>query len=154
MEIIITNGHDPRFAEMCRALDRYLNDLVGGEQQRKQYVQYNSPQAVTDVFLLLDDEQTAACAGFKRFNHSTAEVKRVFTKSVYRGHGCARMLMAALEARARAKGYTQLILETGSMMRPAISFYTALGFQRIENYAQYRDMPDSVCFAKQLTVNA
>lgn len=150
MKIVVTDGHDPRFIAMCQELDAYLNDLVGGETQRKDYVQYNTPEAVSDVLLLLDGEQPAACGGFKRFDTTTAEVKRVLTRPAYRKQGCARTLLTALTEQARAKGYTRLILETSRIMTSAISFYTSIGFTPIENYAQYRDMPASVCFEKRL----
>ena len=150
METVFTSGRDKRFTALCRELDAYLNDLVGGETQRKQYVRYNTPETVTDVDLLTEDGQAIACGGFKPYDGGTAEIKRVFTKPAYRGHGCARAVMAALEERALAKGYSRLILETGRIMQPAVRFYTGIGYRVIENYAQYRDMPGSVCMEKRL----
>jgi putative acetyltransferase len=150
MEMIFTNGRDPRFLAMCRELDTYLNDLVGGETQRSQYDQYNTPAKVTDVALLMDGDRAAACGGFKYYEAGTAEIKRVLTRPEYRKRGCARAVMDALETRAAAQGYSRLILETGRMMSPAIGLYTAIGFHRIENYGQYRDMPQSVCMEKLL----
>ena len=150
MEFCLTSGYDERFIAMCGELDDYLNALVGGETQRKHYVQYNTPEAVTDVVLLLENEQAIACGGFKPYDANTAEIKRVLTRPAHRGRGHARAVMAALEEHAAAKGYTRLILETGRLMAPAISLYTALGFQIIENYGQYRNLPDSVCFAKPI----
>lgn len=41
MQICITDGQDKRFEALCIALDQYLNEIVGGEKQRKQYMQYN-----------------------------------------------------------------------------------------------------------------
>ena len=150
MELEFTNGSDPRFAAMCRELDAYLNNLVGGEAQRKHYVQYNTPSAVTDVCLLLQNGQAIACAGFKRFDGQTAEVKRVYTHPRFRGQRCARTLMAALHKRAVQQGYTRFILETSRIMTPAIRFYTGIGFLPIENYGQYRDLPESICMEKRL----
>lgn len=148
--ILYTDGRDPRFAAVCQKLDEYLNELVGGETQRSQYAQFNTPEAVSDVLLLLENGQAIASAGFKRFDGNTAEVKRVWTEPACRKQGLGHRIMAALEARARERGYTRLILETGVHMTPAIRFYTTLGFQRIQNYAQYRDMPESVCMEKLL----
>jgi len=153
MELILTNGHDPRFAEMCRELDQYLNELVGGEAQRSHYNQYNTPAKVTDVLLLMDGKQAAACGGFKFYEAGTAEIKRVLTRPQYRGRGYARAVMAALEERAIAQGYTRLILETGRMMASAIGLYTAIGFRIIENYGQYKGMEQSVCLEKMLAAS-
>jgi GNAT superfamily N-acetyltransferase len=150
MEMTVTNGSDPRFAALCSALDDYLNELVGGEVQRREYNQYNTPTQVTDVILLLDGGQAVACAGFKRYGEGTAEIKRVFTRPAYRGQGCAGKVMAALEQRAAEQGYSRLILETGRMMAPAVALYESLGYRRIENYGQYRCMEQAVCMAKTL----
>jgi hypothetical protein len=32
MPVIVTDGADKRFEELCRELDQYLNDIVGGEK--------------------------------------------------------------------------------------------------------------------------
>jgi GNAT superfamily N-acetyltransferase len=42
--------------------------------------------------------------------------------------------MALLEERAKEKGDTALILETGAMMSHAICFYRNVGFHVTENY--------------------
>lgn len=150
MQIIATNGYDTRFASLCEELDATLNAIVGGETQRKQYIQFNTPEAVSHVLLLEEGGQAVACCGIKPYAETTAEVKRVFTKPAYQGRGYARLLMAELERQAIAQGYTRLILETGRLLMPAIRLYTAIGFERIENYGQYRNMPESVCMAKQI----
>ncbi len=151
MEIVFTDGRDERFAALCAELDAHLNDLVGGEKQRAQYAQYNTLESIRDAALVLEDGQAVACGAFKRYEPGTAEIKRVYTKPAYRGRGYARALMAALERRARAQGYTRLILETGDRLENAKAIYARLGFRRIPNYGQYRCMADSVCMEKLLT---
>lgn len=42
MNVLVTDGTDERFVLLCQKLDECLNDLVGGEKQRVQYVQYNT----------------------------------------------------------------------------------------------------------------
>ena len=153
MDFLITDGCDPRFIALCGKLDAYLNDLVGGETQRKHYVQFNTPEQVTDVVLLMDGDQAAACGGFKAYGEGTAEIKRVYTRPEYRGKGYASAVMGVLETRAASQGYTRLILETGRMMAPAIGLYQSLGFHIIDNYGQYRDLPQSVCMEKALPNN-
>lgn len=149
-ELLFTDSRDERFIALCRELDAHLNDMVGGETQRRQYDRYNAPESVTDAVLLLEDGQAIACGGLKPYEGSTAEIKRVFTRPAYRGRGCAQAVMAALEERALAKGYTRLILETGRMLEPAVRLYAWIGYRIIENYGQYHNMPDSVCMEKIL----
>lgn len=150
MELIFTDGSDKRFEDLCRELDDHLNEAVGGEKQRSQYNQYNKLDAIRDVVLLVDNGQAVGCGSFKRYDGRTAEIKRVFVKNEYRGKGLAKAIMGALEERARENGYSKLILETGKVLKAAIGLYAAIGYEIIENYGQYADMPESVCMAKTI----
>ncbi len=148
--LVLTDGQDPRFATLCRELDQTLNTLVGGETQRKQYIQYNTLETIHNVVLVLKNGQPVACGGYKQHAPGTAEVKRVYVRPDCRGQGYAKAILAALESRAASQGYTRLILETGSMLHAAIALYTAIGFERIQNYPPYHTMPMSVCMEKRL----
>ena len=150
MNILFTDGKNTDFAALCKELDDHLNELVGGEKQRRQYVQYNTLEAIQDAVLIYMDDKPVACGGFKHYSEKTAEVKRVFVKNSYRGQGLSKKLMAALEQRAGQKGYTSLILETGAILTAAMGLYTGIGYQIIENYGQYRGMKDSICMQKTL----
>lgn len=150
MELIFTHGDDERFIDLCHKLDEYLNDVVGEEKQRKQYIQYNTTENIYDVALIIEDGKALACGGFKKYEYGTAEIKRVFTKEKCRNRGYSKAIMRALEARAIDKGYKKLILETGVLLKEAKKMYTEIGFNIIKNYGQYTNMPESVCMEKQL----
>jgi GNAT superfamily N-acetyltransferase len=152
MEIIHTNGTDPQFAELVRELDDYLSSLIGREKQKSKYDRYNTLEDIKDVVLILDGDKAAACGGIKRYDDTTAELKRVYTKEAYRRQGCGRLLMKALEDRAAGLGYKRLILETGRIMTSAVGFYENLGYKYIPNYGQYADIPESVCMEKTLII--
>src|SRR4051794_23768215 len=47
----------------------------------------------------------AGCAGLKRLDDETAEVKRVFVAAGARRHGVGRALMMGIEREARERGY-------------------------------------------------
>ena len=150
MEILLTDGNDERFEELCHELDEYLNRVVGGEKQRSQYTQYNTLEDIHDVALIMEDGKAVACGSFKEYEPGTAEIKRVFTKANYRNRGYGKSIMKALEKRALNRGYTKLILETGFLLKGAMKMYTAIGFNVIKNYGQYINMPESVCMEKDL----
>ena len=150
MEILFTDGNDERFVGLCYELDEYLNDIVGGEKQRIQYVRYNTLEHIHDVALIIENGSAVACGGFKEYEPGTAEVKRVFTKDCYRNRGYGRAIIKALEKRALKKGYTKLILETGALLKEAMSLYSDMGFYRTPNYGQYSNMPESICMEKKL----
>ncbi len=150
MKIKITNGQDRDFIRLCHALDHYLNELVGGEENRSQYIPYNALDDIHDVLVAYDDTDPIGCASFKRYDHDSAEVKRVFVQSNYRGTGVGRQLLESLERLARDKGYSYLILESGEPLVEAMHLYRSLGYQVIPNYGPYVNMAESVCMRKQI----
>ena len=68
-----------------------------------------------------------------------------------RGTGVGRALLEALEAAARERGVTRLVLETGIHQAAAIALYRASGFTEIACWGEYATAPTSVCFEKILT---
>ncbi|WP_310605466.1 GNAT family N-acetyltransferase [Anaerosporobacter sp.] len=145
-----TNGNNKDFITLCHALDDFLNELVGGEENRAQYVSYNALDDIHDVILVYDDDLVVGCASFKRYDDTCAEVKRVFIRPEYRGKGISRQLMNRLEQQARDKNFLYLILESGEPLVAAMALYRAIGYNVIPNYGQYVDMSDSVCMKKEL----
>ena len=103
-----------------------------------------------DVVIAYDGAEPAGCAAIKRFEAACAEVKRVFVRDSHRGRGISKLLMAALEQKAREKGCNTLILETGEPLRAAMGLYRSIGFRVIPNFGPYKDMPESVCMQKRI----
>jgi len=58
--------------------------------------------------------------------------------------------MIALEKSAAEAGCRRIILETGIKQKAAIGFYQKSGYKQIENYGQYTNQINSVCFEKLL----
>ncbi|MBT9644277.1 GNAT family N-acetyltransferase [Roseburia inulinivorans] len=150
MTVICTDGNNSDFIELCHGLDCYLNELVGGEEKRAEYIPYNQLDDIHDVILMYDNGIPVGCASFKKYDDECAEVKRVFIKQEYRGKGISKMLMEQLENAARKKGYRYLILESGEPLVAAMALYKKIGYKIIPNYGQYKDMPDSICMKKKL----
>ena len=150
MEFIYTDGRNDDFVMLCHKLDEYLNEIIGGEKQRKEYVQYNALEDIHDVILIYDDKRPIACAGFKLYDGDIAEVKRVFLTTEYRGKGISKQLMSALEDKAKRKGYSSLILETGRPLTSAMGLYQKIGYRIVDNYGQYKEMRESICMRKDI----
>ena len=150
MNVVLTDGRDKDFIELCRLLDENLNEIVGGEKQREQYIQYNTLDDIHDVVLVYIDKVSVGCAGFKHYEDRIAEVKRVYVRKAYRGKGISNVLLHTLEESARIKGYGKLVLETGASLVAAMGLYVKRGYKRIDNYGQYQDMPESICMEKLL----
>lgn len=150
MKLIYTNGENEDFINLCQMLDDYLNEIVGGEKQRSQYVRYNKLDDIHDVILIYEDELPIACASFKFYEEGVAELKRVYVHKAYRGRGLSLILMGKLEEKAKEQGFHTLILETGKLLVEAGGLYKKIGYKIIDNYGQYKNMSDSVCMCKML----
>ena len=103
MQIKLTDGQDKDFIQLCHALDRFLNELVGGEENRAQYIPYNALDDIHDVLVAYENNIPIGCASFKRYDDKNAEVKRVFVKEEYRGKHIGLQLMKSLEQIARIR---------------------------------------------------
>ncbi len=145
-----TDGHDSDFIELCHKLDDFLNELVGGEENRAEYIPYNKLDDIHDVIVVYDNNIPIGCASFKKYDDKCAEVKRVFIEKEYRGQGISNKLMELLENEGRSKGYTYFVLESGEPLVSAMALYRKIGYEVIPNYGQYKDMPDSICMRKKL----
>lgn len=150
MELIYTDGRNVDFILLCSMLDSYLNVLAGGEEWRAEYVPLNKLDHIHDAFVLYEGALPVGCASFKEYEEGIAEVKRVFVRGEYRGQGLSRILMQAVEEKAKEKGYRHLILETGKPLVSAVALYTNMGYTVIPNYGPYECMGDSVCMRKEL----
>ncbi|MDE6319143.1 MAG: GNAT family N-acetyltransferase [Lachnospiraceae bacterium] len=150
MQFVYTDGRNSDFIELCHGLDHFLNELVGGEENRAEYIPYNQLDDIHDVIIVYDDDNPVGSASFKKYDDECAEVKRVFIKQDYRGRGISYKLMERLENVAKEQGYRYLILESGEPLVAAMALYRKIGYKVIPNYGQYKDMHDSICMKKKL----
>lgn len=79
-----------------------------------------------------------------------AEVKRMYVAPGARRQGLARLMLAHLEAAARAAGADVMIMETGTAQPEAMALYEAAGYQLVEPFGHYRDAPRNRCFGRVL----
>lgn len=150
MRFEYTDGNDQDFIVLCHELDDFLNELVGGEENRAEYIPYNKLDDIHDVIIAYDGDVLVGSAGFKKYDDECAEVKRVFIRRDYRGRGISNRLMELLEDAARKQGYRYFILESGEPLTAAMALYRKIGYKVIPNYGQYKDMADSICMRKEL----
>ena len=82
------------------------------------------------VIGLLDGRPVTGGA-FRRFDDTTAELKRIWTDSGHRRRGLAKALLAELEADIAARGYTRIYLTTGDRQPEAERLYESAGYTRL-----------------------
>ena len=101
------------------------------------------------LLLALHDGSAAGCAGLRRIDASSAEIKRLYLRPAYRGHGLGRVLAQAMIDAARATGYKRVVLDTLPKMREALTLYTSLDFVEIPPYLA-QPTPGARCFELRL----
>ncbi|MFG2225867.1 GNAT family N-acetyltransferase [Streptomyces sp. NPDC048644] len=79
--------------------------------------------------LLMEDGAPVAGGAFRRYDSSTAELKRIWTHSAHRRRGLARRVLDVLEREAAQRGYTRIYLTTGPRQPEARDLYLATGYR-------------------------
>ena len=134
--------------DLIQQLDADLAQRNGVTQLS--YDKYNKVQNIETVVVAFVDRVPVGCGCFKAYDSQTAEIKRMYVKPENRGKGLSKQILTELEKWAQESGYFKLCLVTGLKQPEAIGLYSKSGYSRINNYGQYADMPNSICFGKQL----
>jgi pimeloyl-ACP methyl ester carboxylesterase/ribosomal protein S18 acetylase RimI-like enzyme len=78
--------------------------------------------------------RAVGCAGLKRLDERTAEIKRIYVAPTARGAGVARALIDGLEAAARDAGYETVRLDTGAKQPASVALFRSAGYTLIADY--------------------
>lgn len=104
----------------------------------------------TTVLIARDGGLAVGCGALRRHADHIGEVKRMYTRPSHRGLGIGTCILAEVERLARAAGLRRLVLETGDRHFAAWHVYERAGFSRCGPVLDYRDIPSSVFYTKQL----
>ncbi len=143
-----TNGANPEFLKLVKLLDASLAKSDG--DMHEFYNQFNGLENIHHVVVFYSEENPIACGALKKFNPTTAEIKRMFTEVAYRGKGIGSQVLLELETWAKELKFTACVLETGKRQPDAIGLYKKNGYLQIPNYGPYEGKENSVCFQKTL----
>jgi ribosomal protein S18 acetylase RimI-like enzyme len=128
------------FALTFQDVDRELAEITK---------EYNTP--VGALLLAFDNDKAIACAGVRKIDATTAELKRMFVDPNYRGLQLGQqILQQALDA-AKQLGYKYIRLDTVPQMHSAIKLYKTAGFYEIEPY-RFNPIEGAIYMEKQLAI--
>ena len=139
---------DVDFTHLIYQLDLDLNKRY--QQEQTKYDKFNKVARIDTVVVAYENHVPVGCGCFKPYDNNTVEIKRMFVIPDYRGRGISKVILEALENWAAELGYANSILETGKGQPEAIGLYKKFGYNVIDNFGQYADMTDSVCFEKKM----
>lgn len=143
----------PDFFQLCQELDLFLNKAIGGEHKREKYKKYNHTDTMDYVIIAYDGQHAAGCAALRKYSETEIELKRVFVQESYRGQHIGGQMLTHLIECAQKAGYQNMLLETGIFLNSSVRLYKHYGFEQIDNYGDYRNMPESLCMGLKLKAN-
>ena len=144
------SASDPRSVALIRELDAELSRSYTREPMHGLHPGEESDPRLRFFLLQLGDE-VIGCGALRELEPGIAELKRMFVRPAYRGHGYSRDLLTQLERAAQAAGVHRLRLETGAPQRAALSLYRASGYVDIAPYGEYAGSLTSICMEKPLS---
>ncbi len=138
---------------LVAALNAYLIPLTPREFQFQLTAEQMAEPTVT-VFVARDsDGRPLGMGALKDHGGGLGEVKRMFTLPDVRGKRLGSLLLGRIEALARQKGITRLVLETGEAegFEPAWRVYERGGFSQCGAVLDYPDSGYSRFYEKHLS---
>ncbi|WP_048748772.1 MULTISPECIES: GNAT family N-acetyltransferase [unclassified Paenibacillus] len=93
----------------------------------------------------------AGCGALRPLDEHAVEVKRVYTRPVYRRQGVALAIMDELERLAAEFGYRSIRLQTGPLQPEAVALYERSGYYRIPRF--HGEWDEVIAFQKDVKVN-
>ena len=142
-----TGYDDGDFLQLVDMLNIEFVEMYGSSKEK--FAGENKLDEHTKVIILYDVEKPVACGALKPMTiEGTGELKRMFVLRAYRRQGLSKVILSALEGWAWELGYETIRLKTGKKQVAAIHLYENAGYNFIEPYGGYKNIPDSVCMEK------
>jgi GNAT superfamily N-acetyltransferase len=104
------------------------------------------------LIVAVADGEPVAGGAFRRYDATTAELKRIWTASTHRRRGLGRLVVAELERVAAQRGYRRIYLTTGWRQPEAVALYLAMGYTPLFDTALPADHVGERPFEKHLGV--
>lgn len=94
--------------------------------------EYSAPKGC--ILLAFKDSALAGCVALRPIDAEISEMKRLFVRSKFQGHGIGRALTKAILDKAATLGYRKIRLDTVPSMKAAQLLYKSMGFYSISPY--------------------
>jgi GNAT superfamily N-acetyltransferase len=96
-----------------------------------------APPAGTFLVMCRNGE-LVGCGGFKRLSADAVYLKRMWVAPEARGLGLGKLMLEALENRARELGYRKVRLETHKSLSEAQMLYRGQGYHEVPAFSERR----------------
>ncbi|MFE7776420.1 GNAT family N-acetyltransferase [Streptomyces sp. NPDC057445] len=144
---------DPRVEPLLRELGDEYTARYGGDAHAE-LARYPDGEFTAlyggVLLLLLEHGEPVAGGAFRRYDETTAELKRIWTHSAHRRRGLARRVVAELEREAGNRGYRRIYLTTGPRQSEARGLYLATGYSPLFDTEAHPETIGPLPFEKHL----
>ena len=147
IKIVKTNSQNLEFKILVQLLN---SDLATRDGEAHPLSQFNTITNLNHVILAYKEGKAVGCGAISKYDSNSMEIKRMFVSPEVRGQRIGEKILSELENWSRELGSTRCILFTGSRQPEANKLYQRNGYSQIQNYGKLIDIPDSLCFSKEL----
>jgi len=102
------------------------------------------------VVLAYERHKPIGCGAIVQLELNTVEIKRMYVLPEFRGKRIANHILSELENWAKELGNSRCILFTGINQPEANKLYERNAYKGIRKYGELIELPDCLCFAKDL----
>ncbi|WP_018612891.1 GNAT family N-acetyltransferase [Segetibacter koreensis] len=136
------------FEEYLKELNENLCFQSFDEELQNPLKKYGSPSG--SLLLAFYNDEPAGCIALQPLSEKgICEMKRLYVRPQFRQVGLGDLLVQALLAAAKEKGYNKMVLDTLERLQPAIRLYVKHGFENTSAYYK-NPLPNVVYMQKVL----
>lgn len=147
IEIIRTDSQNLEFKKLVQLLN---SDLAKRDGKIHPLSQFNNISSIKYVILVMKKDKAIGCGAISQYDNNSMEIKRMYVSPEARGQRIGEKILLELENWSRELGNTKCLLFMGSKQPEASKLYQRNNYDLIEKYGKLKDIPDSICLAKDL----
>ena len=114
-------------AGMETLMEQYIATSIEGEL--KQLADVFSEARRNAFWVVESADGIVGCFGIESRDVAATELRRMYLDRAYRGSDVARRMLDFAETKARALGFTKMILSSAEIQQAAVKFYRKSGFR-------------------------
>jgi putative acetyltransferase len=116
---------------MEKLMEQYIAASIDGEL--KQLCDVFSEAKRNAFWVVESANDIVGSFGIESRNVTDTELRRMYLDRGYRGSGVAQRMLDFAQTRARALGFTKMILSSAQIQEAAVSFYRKSGFREVRS---------------------